>query len=316
MLNSAARPADVLGLVVVNYGSCDLLAANLVQVVDELRAAVDPARTTVLTVVVDNFTSKVERRRVVELGVHHGFDTVVLDENVGFGAGVNVGAARLLEQGASQLLLINPDATINAESVLRLVEHVDAEPLDLVGPAVYRPDGSLWSGLMDVYLRTGQLRARRHRPVDLEASGVREWISGACLVASRQLWELTSGFDEDYFMYWEDVDLGHRVALLGGRSVVIDAARAVHEESGTQHHRGKHRSPLFYHYNTRNRLLFAAKHLSRAAQREWIGQSRRNIKRMVRPEGLRALQPPWTSLRALIRGEREGRRLVRSASRI
>jgi len=298
----------------VNYASTDLLVANLVPTVHELRYTTTSSISRVLTVVVDNYTTQTERERVLELGRQHGFDVLPMSENLGFGGGVNAGATRALAQGADQLLLINPDAVIDASSAQRLVAHVAAHPMDLAAPRVFRPDGTLWSSLMDVYLSTGQLRATRFRPLGLEADLVREWVSGACLVASRQLWELSGGFDEEYFMYWEDVDLSLRVARLGGRSVVVADARAVHDESGTQRREG-HRSALFYYFNTRNRLLFAVKHLPRNQQRTWVGQSSRNVLRMVRPEKLGLLRPPWRPVRALLRGERDGRRLVRALNR-
>ena len=306
--------AVTLGVVVVNYASCDLLVTNLLRVMRELRTSPPPGIGRVHTVVVDNFTSADERERVRVFGEKNDFHVLPLADNLGFGSGVNRGADQAFSSGADVLLLINPDAWVDAVSVGRLVDRVLSHPGDLAAPVTYRPDGSLWSAGMDVHLSSGQLRATRYRPPEVQAADVEEWVSGACLVAGRQLWQEIGGFDEDYFMYWEDVDLGHRVGLVGGRSVVVPDATAVHDESGTQRSPGG-RSPLFYYYNTRNRLLFAAKHLSPVQQHQWRRHSRANILRMLRPVGVAVLRPPWRSALAVVSGERDGRRGVRGRSR-
>lgn len=299
-----------LGIVVVNFASSDLLEANLVPVVKDLRGSGTASINGLTVVVVDNFTSHEELDAVRQLGLDHGFEILASTTNVGFGAGVNRGVTHAVRRGAEAILVLNPDAWIEAGSIEKLVRHVVLHPEDLAAPTVYRPDESVWSSGMDVDLAVGQLRATRRRPRDVPADRVLKWVSGACFVVSTQLWLAIAGFDEEYFMYWEDVDLCRRIEALGGRSIVVHGARAFHDESGTQRHKG-HRSPLFYYYNTRNRLLFASKHLSADQQKGWKRASRANIGRMVRPEGLSALRPPWTSVRSLIRGERDGRRYLR-----
>lgn len=61
-------------------------------------------------------------------------------------------------------------------------------------------------------------------PVTLETS----WISGACFVLKRSVFEETGGFDESIFMYGEDVDLSWHIRALGYRLQYVPAAITWH----------------------------------------------------------------------------------------
>ena len=134
--DDASAEADPVALVVVNFASSSLLAANLVD--PGLRAVV--AR----VVVVDNPSSVEETHRIRDLCSAHGWDLVELPRNAGFGAGVNAGVARARELHCTRVLALNPDATVDADSVRILHEASRADPRALIGPRIVRGDGSTW----------------------------------------------------------------------------------------------------------------------------------------------------------------------------
>lgn len=292
-----------LGVIVVNYGSSALLVENLVP----LGRALPEAH----IVVVDNLTSAAERSTVVALAETEGWSVELPDSNTGFGVGVNLGAARALRDGARQLLILNPDATIEANAARELVARASAAPLTLLCPRIVRPDGSTWFDGADLHLVDGRLRNPRHRP----AEGWEPWLTGACLMASSELWELVGGFDDDYFLYWEDVDLSHRVLLAGGDVLVCDDIVATHAEGGTQGEghasAGLAKSDTYYYFAIRNRLLFAGKHLDDEGLARWLGNARavawETLLQGGRRQFLTSLSPLFAARRAL----RDGRRLAR-----
>jgi GT2 family glycosyltransferase len=183
----------------------------------------------------------------------------------------------------------------------------------LVAPIVMDSAGRIWSAGTDLYLRTGKLRSVRHR-----VSGSTEptvlWLSGACLMLSAELWSTLGGFDEDYFLYWEDVDLSMRAIDKGATLIVEGTATAIHDEGGTQvrvHRDAK--SEAYYFFNTRNRLVFAAKHLDRQGGRRW---SRTSVQaaweillRGGRRQFIRPARPVLAATRGTIEGHRAGRRI-------
>lgn len=289
-------------VVVVSYGSSALLATNL--------TAVAAAAPDLDVVVVDNRTTEEERAAVTALCAEQGWRLVAPPTNLGFGAGVNRGAVVALEAGAEQLLLLNPDARLDADSIARLRAVVAADPRVLAAPVVTTPDGRMWSDGTDLYLDTGRMRASRKRG-DVPTERVAPWLSGACLLVSRALWERLGGFDEEYFLYWEDVDLSWRAREAGATLTVVPDARAVHDEGGTQGAGGRRaRSGTYYHYNIRNRLLFAAQHLSPADRRRWVRTALPEAWAIVLRGGRRQLLQSSAPWRALVTGTFAGLRLL------
>ncbi|MDQ1584399.1 MAG: N-acetylglucosaminyl-diphospho-decaprenol L-rhamnosyltransferase [Microbacteriaceae bacterium] len=300
-----------LAVVVVSYGSSTLLERNLVPLARTVPGAA--------IVVVDNFTDDAERTRLTELARRESWEVVLPASNTGFGAGMNLGVARAGELGASSFLLLNPDATIAADQVRRLLETVADRPLALVSPRVSRPDGSVWFDGSDLYLDDGRIRSRRRRE-PVSGARIEPWLSGACLMVTDQLWRLVGGFSDEYFLYWEDVDLSHRVVQAGGTVELCEDALAVHAEGGTQGDgltsAGAAKSDAYYYYNIRNRLLFAARQLPSEDLRRWRRATVPVAYEILLQGGRRQFIRSPRPFLAAFRGIRDGRRIVREELRV
>ena len=297
----SGRKGEGLAIVVVNYGSSALLAENLAPLSAELPGAV--------VVVVDNRTDDAERERVTRLADASGWRVELPASNLGFGAGVNLGAGAGLTAGVDQLLILNPDATIAASAVLELVDRSRAEPNAVYCPRIVRPDGSTWFGGSDLHLDDGRLR----NPARRGSARVEPWLTGACLVVSRSLWERVGGFDDEYFLYWEDVDLSHRVLAAGAALTLCTDVVAVHDEGGT--HRdgmsvGRGKSETYYYFVIRNRQLFAAKHLDDADYAAWRRNAWPVAREVVLQGGRRQLARSLRPVLVAWRAVRDGRRLA------
>jgi GT2 family glycosyltransferase len=288
-------------IVVVNYGSHRLLAANLLPMARHSPEA--------HIIVVDSFSTADERAAVHELADANGWHLILPQTNVGFGGGMNRGVARALELGAERMLLINPDATMERRDVELLHAEVAASPMTMCAPVIRTSGGAIWFAGADLYLHDGSIRSERRRGT---VNGPYEsWLSGACLMLSKQLWNAVGGFDDEYFLYWEDVDLSHRILKAGGYLTCVRTATAIHDEggthddaSGTGHHA---KSPTYYYYNIRNRLMFARKNLSPADQRRWQRASLKAAREILLRGGRRQfLQRPGQSLSPAFRGLRDG----------
>jgi N-acetylglucosaminyl-diphospho-decaprenol L-rhamnosyltransferase len=293
-----------LTIVVVNYGSHELLDRNLVPVASALPGA--------QIVVLDNHSTIPEAAIVESMCRQHGWRSVLCRENLGFGAGVNR-AVSALDSETDFLLLLNPDATLERDSILRLLDHVRTHPLDLVAPIVRRPDGRIWSAGHDLDLTTARSRSWTRRDQEGPLRHSQPWLSGACLMLSRELWDRTGGFDEDYFLYWEDVDLSRRALDAGARLLVDDQAVATHDVGGTQptDQARRTKSAVYYYYNTRNRLVFAAKHLDADDQRRWRRSAWAAAYEVLMRGGRRQLRHPRRTVVPVWRGTRDGLRAMR-----
>ncbi len=298
-----------LAVIVVNFGAHALVEENLL--------ASTGADFGGRVVVVDNLASEQDRTAMRQICESHHWTFVPSAFNSGFGGGNNLGVEAARSLGCREFLFLNPDARLDPAAVTRLHQRVLDEPMVLVAPLVLRPDGRVFSEEVDLHLDDGHMVARSRRATHVDPARLHTWVSGACFLMSDQLWEASGGFDEQYFLYWEDVDLCHRVVKAGGAIAVDRDAVAVHDEGRTHDFDGPRRakSPIYYRYNTRNRLVYAAIHLSAADRRRWlrhtVGASYAIVLQGGRRQFLRPDRSLWPALRGTVEGLVAYRRILR-----
>jgi GT2 family glycosyltransferase len=159
--------------------------------------------------------------------------TLARSDNLGFAAGVNLAAARTR---APFLLVLNPDTVVEEPLVGRLEDWMASHPAaGVVGPRVLEADGSVQRSARRFPGASTLLGGRstwlsrrfpdnwfsRRNLVRSDAPIEVDWVSGACLMTRRDLFETLGGFDESFFMYWEDADYCRRVTLAGYRCVYV-----------------------------------------------------------------------------------------------
>lgn len=298
-------------LVVVNFGSHALAERNFA-------GLTDAAAGSVRVVVVDNFSSEAERSALRTVCSRHGWTLVEMADNAGFATACNVGVRTARGAGAGSVVLVNPDAEATVDVVLELARQTRDEPMTLVAPLILSSDGRPYFQGSRVDLRTGRMRGRRWG--DQEAVPVylgsehpwRDWLTGACLAFSVELWERAGGLDERYFLYWEDVDFSQRCVRVGARLCLRRDLVVVHDEGATHGAQGSRaRSSTYYFYNCRNRLLYAAAHLPRTQLVRWmVATPRQSWLILLRGGRRQLLQSPRPGL-ATIRGSLAG--LARTA---
>lgn len=266
----AAQRTTGYAVIIVNYGDPALVAGNIGPEVD----ADDGA----LVVLVDNFHSQEARASAAALSAERGW-LFVAAANDGFGAGVNLGVAAARRRGHHAFITVNPDA-IAPRAVLReLARHVDADPLALVSPFMDTGDGEPHFRGARMHRRTGQMRSGWSEFDDDPEWA--NWLSGACLAFSARAFDLLGGFDEDYFLYWEDVDISRRAAEQGMRLEIRPDLLVIHDEGGTQEAgSSRTKSPTYYFYNIRNRMLFGRRHLRGRRWAGWVAASPRQSTRI------------------------------------
>lgn len=193
-----------VGVVVVTWNSAATLEACLRSIPEG-----------VPVVVVDNHSSDA----TLEVAAQARPDArlIPMDRNLGFGTACNVGARHL---GEADVLLLNPDAVLEPGTLEHLAERLAGEAtLGAVGPLITDPADRLelsWGS--DPTLLSEWRRRQEHvRPPareTLRPSAV-DWVTGACCLVRRTAWEAIGGFDEGYFLYFEDLDLCRRLRERG-----------------------------------------------------------------------------------------------------
>ena len=286
-----------LGLVVVNFGATRLLERNLTITLGEDADA--------QIVVVDNFSSSTERARLRDLARERNWIMVEPDGNLGFGEGVNAGVLKAAELGCRTFVTLNPDARAEPGVLRALGQAVQLNPNALLGPVVVNSDGEIRFRGSTVSLRTGRMRSGWIR--DDDDPEWKNWLTGACMAFSGEAFVKLNGFSENYFLYWEDVDLSRRAVDLGMDLVLLEDLRVVHDEGGTHTEPGsRSRSPLYYYYNARNRLVFGARLAPRANWDGWLLSTPRESVMIWLRGGRKQLFTHPNGFVALIRGSFAG----------
>jgi N-acetylglucosaminyl-diphospho-decaprenol L-rhamnosyltransferase len=222
-----------------------------------------------------------------------GVRLIPMGRNAGFGAGVNAGAAATRSE---YVLALNPDTRLKGEDALAMAAAARDLGAAVVGPRLVGADGREELSFSTRDSLAGDfgwmLSWRAGRPGKV-LSSPREvaWVTGACLMARRDDFEGVHGFDEGYFLYFEDADLCRRIRLKGGRVMHDPRFRAVHRRGGSS--RGGEGS-LEVAYR-RSQMRFATLHRS-AFDRKLVRASL-----LLRA---RILSSPWSSAEARARGAR------------
>jgi len=254
----------LLDVVIVNWNTGDCLNTCLRSL-----AAAEAGIGLSPTVVVDNASSDGSADQLPAT------PEVVLirnSTNVGFAAACNQGART---GSAPYLLFLNPDTVLlpdTLRSVLSFMEGANGARYGICGGLLLRPDGSpgisasrfptlanIVTGTLGMDRAVRRWVAPRHMPVDeLTRSRPVDQVIGAFFLVRRSLFDRLEGFDEQYFVYYEEVDFCRRAAIVGVPTYLLTDAKLYHignvsaKESGGR--------ALFY--SLCSRTLYAGSHWS------------------------------------------------------
>lgn len=229
--------------VIVNYRSAPLSVACLHSLVAE-RSLVPGLE----VVVVDNDSGDGSAAALQTAVAEHGWGDWVtvrpMPKNGGFAYGVNAGVLPGLQSDAppDAFWLLNPDTYVRPRALAALVEHLLAHPeASMVGSRLEDPDGTpqhsrfrfpnLANTLADG-LRMGffgrLIGDKVTCPPFTTTPHEIDWLSGASMLVRREVFERTGPFDEQYFLYFEELDFFRRARALGYRSFYVPDSRVVH----------------------------------------------------------------------------------------
>lgn len=224
-------------VVVVNFNGGQLLRQCVARLLEQSH---QPAR----ILVMDNGSTDGSARTVADLP---GVTLRFLGSNLGFAAANNRAFA---ECDTDLVALLNPDAFAEPQWLERLVAAADAHPEMAAFGCRQMMEGlpGYIDGIGDIYHVSGLVRrrgyGRRQRPADTVAGEIFSACAGAALYRCQALREV-GGFDESYFCYVEDVDLGFRLRLAGQACLYVPDAVVHHVGSAISG--GRHSDFSLYH---------------------------------------------------------------------
>lgn len=165
--------------------------------------------------------------------------------NRGFTGGNN---QALAEARGRYFFLLNPDAELVPGATRALIDYMEANPrVGIAGPQLLNPDGRIQSSrrrfpdlttalLESTLLQQWFPRNRwlaRYYLLDTRDDATQEvdWVVGAAMFVRREMYEEVGAFDQDFFMYSEELDWCYRAKRAGWRVVYFPRAQAIHHEA-------------------------------------------------------------------------------------
>ncbi len=258
-------------VIILNFNGCK----NTVECMESLDKVRTPQGYEIIPVIVDNASHddsvKVFKKR---------YPRVVLLENkvnLGYSGGNNTGISYALKHDASHITILNNDTVLDRAFILDLIEALRNYKADVACPKIYFEKGFeyhkdrykkqdlgkvFWfaGGDMDWANLIGH-----HRGVDEVDYGQYDkmidikFITGACFIGTKEVFEKVGGFNDKYFLYYEDADLSMRIRQSNFKIILAPKSIVYHKNAGST---GGSGSTLQDYFITRNRLLFGMHYAS------------------------------------------------------
>jgi GT2 family glycosyltransferase len=174
--------------------------------------------------------------------VYKNVKLIISEKNLGMGGGNNLG---ITQSSGEYILIANPDLIFKEGAILEMYQYLKHNlEAAMVGPKLLNPDASLQYScarfpniFLPLFRRTAFGRyfpsfSNKYLMKKDDYSCIKEvdWLLGACLLVRRgELFINGKLFDERFFMYFEDVDLGKRTRLLNKKTVYLPGAEVIHD---------------------------------------------------------------------------------------
>lgn len=230
-------------IVIVNYRTARLVIDCLHSLAEQV-AAVGSCRVVVTDNASGDDSVSVLQSAIEDNHWSSWVKLVPLDHNGGFAYGNNqaIRPALKSQDPPQYVLLLNPDTIARPGAVMALLEFLESRPdVGIAGARLEFPDGTPQAtacrfpsmlGEIENTVRLGVVTRLLDKwvmapPVPREARPV-DWVSGACLIARRDVFEQVGLMDEGYFMYYEEVDFCLRAKHAGWSCWYVPAARVIH----------------------------------------------------------------------------------------
>lgn len=187
-------------------------------------------------IIVDNNSSDLT---VEKISKFKNVTLVLSDKNLGFSGGNNLGAKKANGQ---YLFFLNPDTEIEKPILDELIFFYEEKEAGIIGPKLVEPSGMIQASVRKLPTLLGafqeyilgiknsyiQYIPETDQPIEVGA------VYGAAMLISSKLFEKIKGFDERYFLYYEDIDLCRKVKKAGKKIYYFPQALIKHTVGGSR----------------------------------------------------------------------------------
>jgi len=230
-------------IVIVNYRTASLTLDCLYSLVSEVQAL--PGTKVIVSDNASGDDSILQIQSVIDQEQWGDWVSLIaLDHNGGYAFGNNAVIRPILqsENPPPYFLLLNPDTIVRTGALTKLIEFMDKNPeIGIAGSRLEDPDGTpqrsafqfhtVW-GELDAGLRFGLVSKLLEKwvvaPPVSDIPCQTDWVAGASMIVRRSVFETIGLIDEDYFMYYEEMDFCLQAKKAGWNCWYVPESRVVH----------------------------------------------------------------------------------------
>jgi GT2 family glycosyltransferase len=263
---AAATGGLQVAVVIVNYNVKDFLA----QCLASLQASLAGIRSHII--VVDNNSTDGSMDYVEAM--FPDVECVSLADNIGFGRANNLGFDKAIARGAEYVLCLNPDTLVSEDTVQVMMDYMQARPdVGLAGCKLLNADGTFqlacrrgfptpWAsfckvfGLQALFPRSPLFARYNQTFRSADETYFVDAVCGAFMFIRRETLQQIRGFDEDFFMYGEDLDICYRVTVAGWCVAYVHTTSVIHYKGESTRRSALNEVRVFYEAME----IFARKH--------------------------------------------------------
>jgi GT2 family glycosyltransferase len=241
----------MIDYIIVNYNSTKYLLKCLESI------SMDDSGYTKGIIVADNCSRDNPRGTLIN---YPNVKLISNNNNIGFGKAINDAVRRSC---AKYLVILNPDTIIEKGFLKKIIGFIEHNPgIGLLGPQILELDGKIqgsarrfptfWTSIfgrrspLTKLFPENSITKREFPCFDDNVTDV-DWVSGACMVTKKEVFESVGGFDERFFLYWEDADLCKKMKDAGWRIVYYPEAKVVHAVGRSSDSKPLHSIYYFHH---------------------------------------------------------------------
>ncbi|TAL69738.1 MAG: glycosyltransferase [Bacteroidetes bacterium] len=233
-------PEKDISVIIVNYNVKEFLYQCL-KSVENASVIAGKRGFSIEIIVVDNNSADGSIEYLTPLFPKVNF--IKLNENLGFGKANNIG---FKESQGKYLLILNPDTVIEEDNLSRMIDYMKGNPeVGAAGCKVLNSDGSFqlacrrglptpWAsftklfGLQKLFPKVKFFSQYNQTYRSIDETYYIDVLIGAYMFVKREAFEAVGGFDEQYFMYGEDVDLCYSIQRMGWKIAYYHETSIIH----------------------------------------------------------------------------------------
>ena len=246
-----------LGLVIVTYNSqkdiARLFESIIIQQYKDL-----------VVYIVDNNSNDETLKIVQKYFSELSLCIISTNTNNGFAKGNNIGIKKAMDDGCDFVFILNPDMQLEEKCIEILGKRIMSdEKIGVIGPVAIlgnKPDNIIQSYGVNANFRTQKkvsLLVEEKLTNEIPAEIYVDYVIGGAMMIRSSVLKITGLFEEDYFMYNDELDIAYRIKTAGFQTLCMRDAIVRHfHDFDSQNKKGYN---LMYYYIMRNRYLYFKK---------------------------------------------------------